>query len=406
MLSSLAACSATTSSVGPSRPVGAAGNAVLVGKVEALHPGSLTAAQVAADDTTFGFALFRKLCAAAPDRNLTLSPASAAQALGMLDAGAAGDTRAKLSSVLHLPAWRPALVAALHAQAAALGAVSQVKVSNHVFEQAGVRPTATTLDDLVTAYDADLRVLNFHHSAASTDAINAVVSRDTGGMIPKLFEVPLDPSTQTVLADAIVLDAKWQTPFPTARPGVFHAAGGRDVTAQLMQNPDGSFASRVVNGWQSVVLPYLGSKLQAVAILPPATSAGPTGVPACATPNPSTLSALTSGASRPAAVELPKLDLSQTLPLTKTLAAMGLPLLGDYSGLGAMDNQISTVVQKVVMKVDRQGTKAAAATGVGVTTLARIGTQTVSFNRPFLLVLEDTATHTPLFLARVADPSQ
>jgi serpin B len=265
-----------------------------------------------------------------------------------------------------------------------------------------VRPTSTTLDDLVTAYAADLRVLDFHHAANATDAINGVVSHDTDGLIPKLFGTPLDPATQTVLADAIVLDAKWQEPFPTAQPGVFHAPAGRNVTAQLMQNPAGSFASRSVAGWRSVVLPYTGGKLQAVAMLPPAGAAGSAG---CATPDQAALTALTSGPSKPAAVELPKLDLAQTLPLTKTLAAMGLPLIGDYSGLGAQDNQISTVVQKVVMKVDRQGTKAAAATGVGVTTLARIDTQTVSFDRPFLLLLEDTATHTPLFLARVADPT-
>jgi hypothetical protein len=28
------------------------------------------------------------------------------------------------------------------------------------------------------------------------------------------------------------------------------------------------------------------------------------------------------------------------------------------------------------------------------------------FTRPFLLLLEDTATHTPLFLALITDPSQ
>jgi serine protease inhibitor len=105
-------------------------------------------------------------------------------------------------------------------------------------------------------------------------------------------------------------------------------------------------------------------------------------------------------------VVLPKLNLAQTLPLTQTLAAMGLPLTGDYSGLGAGDNQISQVVQKVVMKVDEAGTKAAAATGIGVTTLARVPSgKTVTFDRAFLLMLEDTATHTPLFLARVADPT-
>jgi serpin B len=375
---------------------------VLVGTVEALRPGSLTAAHVASDDTAFGFALFQKLCSAQPDSNLTVSPASASQALGMLDAGAAGATREKVSTLLHLPLWSPALVAALHARSAALSRLTQVKVSNHVFEQTGLRPTSTTLDDLVTAYGADLRLLDFHHAVAATDAINAVVGHDTGGLIPTLFQTPLDPATRTVLANAIVLDAKWQTPFLSARPGVFHATGGRPVTAQLMQNPTGSFASRRSGGWRSAVLPYVGGTLQAVAMLPPASASHST---TCATPPPAALTALTSGPAQQAAVELPKLDLAQTLPLTRTLAEMGLPLVGDYSGLGASDDQISTVVQKVVMKVDRQGTKAAAATGVGVTTLARVGGQTVRFDRPFLLLLEDTATHTPLFLARVADPT-
>src|SRR6202044_2557850 len=108
-----------------------------------------------------------------------------------------------------------------------------------------------------------------------------------------------------------------------------------------MQNPDGSFAGRSAGGWQSVVLPYDGN-LQAVALLPPAQGQG------CATPSPATLTALTSGASQSVGVILPKLDLSQTLPLTEVLAKMGLPLNGDYSGLGAGDNEISQVVQKVV----------------------------------------------------------
>ena len=30
----------------------------------------------------------------------------------------------------------------------------------------------------------------------------------------------------------------------------------------------------------------------------------------------------------------------------------------------------------------------------------------LSFNRPFLLLLEDTSTHAPLFLAWITDPAQ
>jgi len=403
-LLTLAACGSASSS-GAGAPPAAHGNATLVGKIEPLHAGSVTAAQAATADAAFGFALFGKLCAPQPTANLTVSPASAAQALGMLDAGSVGKTRAAVQQLLHLPAWNSALVAALHDQAAALAQVSQVKVSNHVFEQTGVSPTQQTLNDLETAYGADLRQLDFADEPAATDAINAVISHDTDALIPKLFDDPLDAGTKTVLANAILLDAKWQVPFPDTQPGIFHTAAGNDVTAPLMQNTDGSFASRRSDGWTSVVMPYVGGKLQAVAILPPGANAGPTTAPQCATPSPATLAALTAGASRSVGVVLPKLDLSQTLPLTETLASMGLPLSGNYTGLGATDSQISTVVQKVVMKVDEQGTKAAAATGIGIASSARLPSQVVSFDRPFLLVLEDTATHTPLFVARVADPT-
>jgi serpin B len=371
------------------------------GHNEKLHPGRVTAVQIGAADTAFGFDLFDKLCQAAPNANLTLSPASAAQALGMLDAGAAGPARAALGRLLKLPAWNPALVAALHAQTTALAKVSQVTVTNHLFEQVGLHPTQATLDDLKTAYNTELRQLDFTKEPAATNAINAIVSKDTDHLIPSLFDTPLDPTTQTVLADAILLDAKWQQPFTDSSPGAFHTGSDGSVSAPLMFNSDATFASRAAGGWQAAVLPYLGGTLQAVAMLPPASAT------ACATPSAATLTSLTSGKSTRAAVVLPKLDLSQTLPLTKVLASMGLPIMGDYSGLGGQDNQITEVVQKVVMKVDEKGTKAAAATGIGMTeSLARVPLRTITFNRPFLLVLQDTATHTPLFVARVANPNQ
>lgn len=86
---------------------------------------------------------------------------------------------------------------------------------------------------------------------------------------------------------------------------------------------------------------------------------------------------------------------------------MGLPLTGDYSGLGPQDSQISEIVQQDTMDVTPAGTTAAAATGVAVGTALRVGPPVrLTFDRPFLLLLEDTATHTPLFLARITNPSE
>ncbi len=52
------------------------------------------------------------------------------------------------------------------------------------------------------------------------------------------------------------------------------------------------------------------------------------------------------------------------------------------------------------------GTVAAAATGVGVGVAIALPHRDVVFDRPYLLLVRDTVTGEPLFLARVADPSQ
>lgn len=378
-----------------------AAQGVFVGQAEPVVHGSLTAGQVAADETAFGLQLLGRICAAAPTTNAVLSPTSAGQALEMLDAGARGTTQQAVSQVLHLPDWSPALVAALHDQTVALRAVHQVAVSNHVFEQLGVAPARHTLDDLRTAFQADLRAVDFAgHSAGATAQINQTVSEDTRGLIPTLFDNPLDPSTQTVLTDAIYLHANWQTAFAPAVPAPFHTAAGRTVTRPLMDGTELQAPLRAADGWQSVSLPYQGQRLQAVALLPPSSATR------CPAPSPPALAALTSGSSaRTVGAELPKFQLSQTLMLRPVLAALGLPLVGDYSGLGAGDGQISEVVQKVVMKVDEKGTTAAAATGVAITVAARMPSSLVVFDRPFLFLIEDTATHTPLFLTYIADPT-
>jgi serpin B len=175
------------------------------------------------------------------------------------------------------------------------------------------------------------------------------------------------------------------------------------VRVPLMRSAVPAASYRQAGGWQSATLPYVGGRLAAVAMLPPAHAA------TCAAPTQDQWTALTAGTSnKSTGVQLPRLHLSQTRGNLQTpLAAMGLPLSGDYTGLGSGDSQISEIVQQDRMDVTPAGTTAAAATGVAVGTAAVAGPPlTLTFNRPFLLLLEDTATHTPLFLALVTDPTQ
>ena len=363
----------------------------------------MSPAQVTAAEDAFSLALFDRVCPSKPGPNLLLSPESAAQALGMLYAGARGPTAASLGRLLRLPAWNPGLVAALHRHTATLAGLRQLAVSNHLFQQSGNRPAQQVLDDLRTAFHTGLGVVDFGDEPATTNQINALVARETHGLIPALFQAPLPPSTRTVLTNALYLKARWRNPFPATSPAPFQAGDGQVVQVPLMRSAAPVASYRQAGGWQSATLPYAGGGLAAVALLPPAHATG------CAAPTLAQWTALTAGSSTQSAeVQLPRLHLSQTWDnLQAPLAAMGLPLDGDYTGLGAADTQISEVVQHDTMDVTPAGTTAAAATGVAVGTAERAAPPlTLTFTRPFLLLLEDTGTHTPLFLAQVTNPAQ
>ncbi|HEX4017739.1 MAG TPA: serpin family protein [Frankiaceae bacterium] len=396
-LTALSGCASSTGAAAPVRSPDPDRGAQLVGTVQPVKLGSISAADIGSAQTAFGLDLLARRCTAAPTANDVLSPASASLALSMLDTGAVGSTRAAVNKLLHLPSWSPQLIAALHDEHQALTTLKQLKVSNRLYSQLGITPKQQVLDDLATAEGAGLQLLNFaREPGQATDAINQHVDADTKALIKKLFDTPLPSNTTTVLTNAIYLDAAWAAPFNPASDATFRTASGSNVSVPLMSSQEDFGQYRTSGGWSSVTLPYTGGKLEAVVLMP----SGPTAAP-CAAVTPQQLTALTTGTSSQITVQMPKLDLSQTSHLTDELAALGLPLSGDYSGFGS-SGVVSDVVQKTVLQVDERGTKAAAATGIAMAASAH---SPFTVDRPYLLLIRDTATGTPLFLARISDPT-
>ena len=272
-LAVLASGASLAAGCGQSRPSAGRVGQTLVGRVEQLPPSGMSPAQVTAAEDAFSLALFERVCPSKPGPNLLLSPESATQALGMLYAGAKGPTAASLGRLLRLPAWKPGLVAALDRHTATLAGLHQLAVSNHLFAQSGNRPTQRVLDDLRTAFDTGLGAVDFGDEPATTNGINAVVARETHGLIPALFQAPLPPSTRAVLSNALYLNAPWLHPFPAARPAPFRTADGRVVQAPLMSSTAPVASYHRADRWQSATLPYVGARLAAVALLPPVHAA-------------------------------------------------------------------------------------------------------------------------------------
>lgn len=358
---------------------------------------TLTAQELADAQRALGLDLLAKACADKPHANAAISPASVGIALGMLDAGARGAALAEVAKVLHLPPWSEPVLAAFRAQREALGRLKEVQTSNHLYLQPGLDTQPKTLEDISSGFQALPEELDFRKDPQhAVDVINAQVSKDTKGLIPMLLD-DLERDTAVVLTNAIHLDAKWAVPFDEAFPADFTTAAGSTKSVPTMHS-HAFFPHRTAAGWDSVQLDYKGGALSAFAVLPPQGSA--------CDATPAVLKALTAGKAKDqVATALPKLKLTQTHQLLDPLLSLGLPKAG-YDGLGS-DLELSQVIQKVVVDVDEAGTKAAAATAVvAVATGAFSGPPPVLFDRPFLLLLQDTATGTPLFLVRVADPTQ
>jgi serine protease inhibitor len=177
-----------------------------------------------------------------------------------------------------------------------------------------------------------------------------------------------------------------------------------------------------LGGWQAVSLPYKGGKLTMTALLPP------TGAGACALP---TLAQLTSITQRLAGgpgsdfragtgpekanISLPKVNLDtsgDTGNMEPVLKQLGMGQAfsdsADFTGLSKQACCIGFVQQAATLQVGEKGTVGAAAAAVGMEPAMAIAVPkavTVTFNRPYLLLVSAKSTGEPLFLAEVANPA-
>jgi serine protease inhibitor len=370
-----------------------------------------------AADTAFGLDLLSAWCRQDPDANVVFSPESLASGLGMAYLGARGSTAQVMADVLHLPPAGPALEAGLQARSAALRSVDRPGVTVASSDQIWADPTLPALPSylnaLASSYDAGVRQVPLVSDPASAVAqIDAAIATATRGHIPRLL-TPADLNRSAwVLTDALYLDADWAVPFQASQtsPGTFTTAAGPRVTARYLNG--GGFPVASAAGWTAVSLPYRGGKLAMIALLPDSGSGGCPSLPA-ATLATLTASLASGGASGLATVALPKVSLQSSESLKDLLTTLGLGLAfsktaANFTGLSPRACCIAMVMHAATLDVGEKGTIASAATavGIGVGDGAVAPSRVIAFNRPYLMLVTDTSTGEPLFLARVADPVQ
>jgi serpin B len=370
----------------------------------------------------FGADLHRRLSRSAD--NLVCSPYSVVVALAMARVGARGRTAAELDRVLHanypeqLSVGLGALETLLEKRSGPVrradGSAAELtmRVANSLWGQRDLAWQSAFLDSLARHFGAGMRLVDYRADAdGARSLINTWTSDRTGGRIERIVpDGAVDGTTRLVLVNAVHLKAPWEHPFQpgltAARP--FSRLDGSTVDVPTMAAEiSGRYARR--DGWQAVELCYAGNELAMTVIVPDHGT-----LPAFERSIDGARLAQMIRSQTPAGslhVWLPKWTFRTSVPLADSLAELGMPTAfepaADFSGMTTQEKlSISAVLHEAFITVDETGTEAAAATAVVARQIsARPEPLTVDVNRPFLFVIHDRATGTPLFIGRVTDPT-
>src|SRR6266511_247896 len=313
--------------------------------------------------------------------NLVVSPSSVATVLAMILPGARTATADEIAATLHTRLEPERVAAAAGALDRALLELARadeldLRISNAVWTQDGLALRLEFERALVEAFRAGLHRADFRHDPEGTRrAINQLVSQQTAGKIPELFNLL-----------------------------------SRGTTEVVMLHRRGSLGYAAGDGWRAVELPYRGGRLVMDVILPDEGRFDRFRDGLEVERLRELLGALD---SREVRLALPRFDFDSDLDLRAPLQALGMRIAftdaADFSGItDEAALRVDRVVQRAHVEIDERGTTAAAATGA---TMQLVSVVTPSrpielrVDRPFLFAVRDRMTGALLFIGQVTNPA-
>ena len=384
--------------------------------VSAAYDGSTEPAQTAL--AGFGLDLLRGTRDQTGEPAL-ISPLSAALALSMAANGADGDTLAQFEAVLSGGAGLDvlnALCQALTADYQSLGGSTECSIANSLW----VDPEGMIREDFIGRCGGifDAQVIQAQLSDPGiVPALNGWVSDHTDGMIPEIVSEPFPEEAAALLVNALYLKNTWAAEFDPNQTmeRTFTHGDGAEERIDFLRHFDRSLPYLETADSVGALLPYDDGRLAFFALMPAEEGTDFGTWLADRELDGAALGRLIRD-SRDRAdfflrLSLPKFEAEWTGELKDVLAALGLELafddtgLADFSLLG--DNPygyyLSQVIHATKLEVNEEGTRAAAATVVVGDAASAAPPEEpqgieLDFDRPFLYGIVDLENGVPLFL--------
>jgi serpin B len=369
--------------------------------------------------TEFGLELFGQVRSSDPAANATVSPASVAIALAMVEPGTVEAAQEQMRTLLRIdePAAFHDSMNALEQDLEARtpgdfgegddpGEVT-INIANAAFLQQGYPFEADYLDTVGANYGPVLREVDFMPDPDRVaHEINDFVADATNDQIVDLIaDGTIKPETVLALVNALYFKASWLQTFDEASTTdhSFTRLDGSTVDIALMSGTSSSSAAG--DGWVAATKSYVGG-LSAQFILPDDGRFDEIAANLSAV-----LSDYETNRTSGAELAVPRFETRTSTELSPALNAMGLTAPYSNGGLlGIADDPrliIDQVIHEAFVAMDEDGTEAAAATVVLMypTSGPVLPPVPVVLDRPFLYRIVDDTSGATLFIGQITDPT-
>ena len=374
----------------------------------------------AEDLNEFALDLYHQL--AKEEGNLVYSPYSIYQAFLMVYAGADTETRSQIADVLDIDLedgdlvheWMNALNLKLAELPDYMPEGSQplvFNVANALWAQKDFHFEQAFLDKLSANYNAGLKLVDFSNPEEARQVINLWVAAQTNDKIKDLIpQGMLNEMTRLVITNAIYFKGAWQNRFDEShtKNAPFYLLDGSQVEVEMMSNSFNGVAL-VDDSFTAVRLPYEGGNY-AMALLMPNGDFKDFESTLDEDSFGDILNRLEDGYMR-IDFQMPRFTTESSFSLADQLKALGMenafdPTLADFTQItGQKDLYISDVVHQAFIDVNEEGTEAAAATAIGMTTTSMpIESYEITLDHPFIYVIYEQTTNTIVFMGRFVKP--
>jgi len=367
----------------------------------------------------FTFALYNELRKdpANQDANLFISPFSVSSAMAIVYEGARAETADEIRSVFHFPQNDTIRRQGFSGITTLMNRETQgnvLRTANALWAEKTFPFRTDYIETAHRYYAAEVTNLDFiNEPEHSRHTINAWVMDRTEDRIPELVpERAIKTDTRLVITNAVYFKGQWETSFKpeNTREMDFRITPNSTVRVPMMVRGSEGVLSRTTytQDIQVLALPYRpenGRNLSMIIIMPREDDLSVVEDQLNAPMLSETMSQLK---YREVNIQIPRFQIATEYRLKKPLENLGMPVAftmdADFSGMDGMGVlYIDTIFHKAFVKVNEEGTEAAAATAIKVVLVSAKSVFTV--DHPFVFLIIEERSGNILFIGRIVNPN-